>query len=352
MSEKGAIGNEQQKFVDLVFQGGGVKGIGLVGAYSELEERGYQPVNMAGASAGAIVAALVAAGYSAKELRDIMMELNFNDFMDEAWEDRIWILSRPFSVLRDKGVYEGNRFHDWIRELLSRELGKKEVTFGDLRRDDIPEGADPIFHYRLQVIVSDITERRMVILPRDAKELGWVHPDFVPVALAVRMSMSIPLFFEPVPHVNQYTSRVHTIVDGGMLSNFPVWLFDAPPGQEPKRDTFGLKLVQKDTRSELVKPDFDLKSEFLKTLKRSETLGYFWSLVETMMEAHDRFYIEQKKFDKTIDIDTKGVGTTEFDLSNDRKSELYESGREAANKFLDKVESRSSPAEAPSTLPS
>jgi NTE family protein len=342
--ESSAAGNGRQKYADLVFQGGGVKGIGLVGAYSVLEERGYRPVNMAGASAGAIVAALVAAGYAADELRDIMMEKSFNDFVDEAWEDRIWLLSRPLSVLRDKGVYEGKVFHDWIKQLLSEKLGKEEVTFGDLRRDDVPTDADPIFHHRLQVIVSDITERRMVVLPKDAKDLGWASPDVVPVALAIRMSMSIPVFFEPVPLINQYTSREHTIVDGGMLSNFPVWLFDAPQGQKAKRETFGLRLTQKDTRSEILKPGFDLSSEFLKALKRSETLGYFWSLVETMMEAHDRFYIEKKKFDMTIDIDTVGVGTTEFDLSDDRKEKLYQSGREEAERFLDKIESGTPPA--------
>ena len=113
MSVRGAsAGTGRQKTADLVFQGGGVKGIGLVGAYSVLEERGYRPVNMAGASAGAIVAALVAAGYSAEELRSIMMEIPFDKFMDEAWEDHIWLLARPSSLLKDKGVYEGRYFHD------------------------------------------------------------------------------------------------------------------------------------------------------------------------------------------------------------------------------------------------
>jgi NTE family protein len=230
-------------------------------------------------------------------------------------------------------------------------MDKEEVTFGDLQRDGIPEDADPVFHHKLQVIVSDVTERRMVVLPWDYRHLGWAHPDLVPVALAVRMSMSIPLFFEPVPHVNQYTSREHTIVDGGMLSNFPVWLFDAPQGQEAKRPTFGLKLIRKDTQSELIRQDFDLKSEFMKMLKKSETLGYFWSLVETMMEAHDRFYIDQRRFDKTIDIATLGVGTTEFDLSDERKNDLYESGREEAKKFLDKIESGASAGEIPAASP-
>ena len=345
MIGEGTANNGRETPVDLVFEGGGVKGIGLIGAYSVLEEQGYKPVNMAGASAGAIVAALVAAGYSAEELSGILMKKSFEDFLDEAWEDRVWLLSRPLSVFKDKGIYEGKAFHDWIKGLLSEKVGKEEVTFGDLRREGVPADADPVFRHRLQVIVSDLTGRRMVVLPRDAEDLGWVSPDYVPVALAVRMSMSIPIFFEPVPLVNQYTSREHTIVDGGMLSNFPVWLFDAPPGQAAKRPTIGLKLSQKDTRPGDPAPDSTLKSEFLSMLKRSETLGYFWSLVETMMEAHDRFYIEKKKFANTIDIDSRGVGTTEFRLSDERKRKLYEAGREEAAVFLDQVEAETSPAE-------
>ena len=50
---------------DAVFEGGGVKGIGLVGAVAFAEEKGYRWVNLAGTSAGAIVAALLAAGYNA-----------------------------------------------------------------------------------------------------------------------------------------------------------------------------------------------------------------------------------------------------------------------------------------------
>ena len=65
---------------DAVFEGGGVKGIGLVGAVAVAEERGYQWVNIAGTSAGAIVAALLAAGYSATEMKQIMEELDYNSF--------------------------------------------------------------------------------------------------------------------------------------------------------------------------------------------------------------------------------------------------------------------------------
>ncbi len=77
----------------------------------------------------------------------------------------------------------------------------------------------------MPVIVSDLTAKRLLVLPMEAGVLG-VEPDEFDVAQAVRMSMSIPVFFEPVRWDNPDTGEQHVIVDGGMLSNFPVWLFD------------------------------------------------------------------------------------------------------------------------------
>ena len=77
------------------------------------------------------------------------------------------------------------------------------------------------------MIASDLTEQRLLVLPRDARTLGIEDLDQLNVALAVRMSMSIPVFFEPVSFTNRRTGREHLIVDGGMLSNLPIWLLDA-----------------------------------------------------------------------------------------------------------------------------
>ncbi|CAA9455139.1 MAG: lysophospholipase-like family protein [uncultured Rubrobacteraceae bacterium] len=322
VEQETGIGENRERYVDLVFEGGGVKGIALVGAFSVLEERGYEPQNMAGASAGAIVAVLIAAGYSSAELRKIIGELDYDHFKDEAWEDRIPLAGRSLSVLKDLGIYEGEAFLVWMRDLLE---AKGIRTFGDLvRRED----AELKYRYKAQVIASDVTERRLLVLPRDAPKLGIENPDDLNVALAVRMSMSIPIFFEPVKFANAQTGREHLIVDGGMLSNFPVWLFDA---EEPQWPTFGLKLVEKDPRSPI--PGGPPQPERSRSGVLS-VVAYLRSLVDTMMAAHDRLYIEESDFDRTIAIDTLGVRTTEFDLSEERALKLFESGRTAAEKFL------------------
>jgi NTE family protein len=317
MPDLQATTEERTTNVDLVFEGGGVKGIALVGAYSVLEEQGYRPQNMAGASAGAIVAALVAAGYSAAELREILGGLDFLSFKDRGWEDRLPALSKTISTLKDRGIYEGQAFLEWMRGLLEK---KSVRTFGDLMRR--PE-AEPVYRHKLQVVASDLTEQRLLVLPRDAHRLGIENPDELEVALAVRMSMSIPLFFEPVSFTNPKTHREHLIVDGGMLSNFPVWIFDA---EEPQWPTFGLKFIEEDARAPLGALGFGGE---LFTL-----VDYTRNLVETMLEAHDRLYIEESDFERTIAIDSLGVGITEFDLPRKRAMELYDSGRAAAEEFL------------------
>jgi NTE family protein len=319
MSESQAIMEERTKDVDLVFEGGGLKGIALAGAYSVLEERGYRPQNMAGASAGAIIAALVAAGYTAAELREIIARCDFNSLKDRAWEDRLPLLSRTVSILKDRGMYEGEAFLRWMTGLLE---AKGVRTFGDLVRR--PDAEELRYRYKLQVIASDLTDERLLVLPRDAHRLGIDNPDDLSVALAVRMSMSIPIFFEPVSFADPRTGREHLIVDGGMLSNFPVWLFDA---REPSWPTIGLKFVEKDPRAALLGARGSRGGLF-------KVVDYARSLVETMMEAHDRFYLEETDFHRTIAIDPLGVGTTQFDLPRGLAVRLYDSGRAAAEEFL------------------
>jgi NTE family protein len=308
---------------DLVCEGGGVKGVGLAGAYSALEEHGYRVQNVAGTSAGAITAALIAAGCTAEEVRKIVFELDFAQFEDKGWEDRLPLVGKALSVFLDQGIYEGERFLEWIGGVLE---DKHIRTFGDLRTDD----DDPRYAYRLQVIASDVTARRLLVLPRDAAVLG-LDPDELGVAEAVRMSMSIPIFFEPVRIENKHTNREHLIVDGGMLSNYPVWLYDSDDGVVPSWPTFGLLLVEPEPKTPITArlPEPQEGPHGARGL-----VSLLSSMMHTMMEAHDRLYVEKAQFARTIPIKTLGVGTTEFDLSEERKLALYHSGRQAAEDFL------------------
>ena len=314
---------DEQWFADLVFEGGGVKGIGLAGAFAALTERGFMPKSVAGTSAGAITAGLVAAGYSSEELDEVLTDLPFADFKDEGPEDKLPLIGRGISLLVEMGIYEGKFFQEWMAGLLA---AKGVTKFGQL----VDEGADnPKHRYRLRVIASDVTHRRMLVLPNDADHLG-IDPDELEIAYAVRMSMSIPVFFEPVVHRNPKTGEDHLIVDGGMLSNFPVWLFDRE-GSDPRWPTFGLLLVEPDPK---VPIGHRLAGEE-HGAKRGSLVDYVKSLASTMMAAHDRLYLEKATYARTIAIPTLGVGTTEFDITPERARALYDSGHKAASEFLD-----------------
>ena len=300
---------------DAVFEGGGVKGIGLVGAVAVAEERGYQWANVAGTSAGAIVAALLAAGYNAAEMKEIMDELDYNNFKDTSLLDRVPLVGPMASMIFEKGIYEGKFIENWIRELLRK---KNVQTFNDLVLEEYKD--DERYRFKLRVVASDISQGRLLVLPQDIADFG-IQPENLNVAAAVRMSMSIPFFYEPVKLRNKETNQISYIVDGGILSNFPVWLFDTE-GEIPEWPTFGFRLVEPEEEREIPH-------------QVRGPISLFAALFSTMMQAHDARYIKDEQFIRTIPIPTLGVGTTEFDISRERSEALYQSGREAAEKFFD-----------------
>jgi NTE family protein len=304
---------------DAVFEGGGVKGIGLVGAVEFMEEAGLQFQNVVGTSAGAIVAALVAAGYSAPELRSIMESLDYRQFQDMSRLDRLPLVGPALSVLREKGLYEGAYLESWLRELLAK-APRKVRTFRDLHM----EGAEPgsKYFYKLQVIAADLTRRKQLVLPWDIRDYG-MDPEELDVAWAVRMSMSIPLFFEPVK-IQNAQGQTCFIVDGGVLSNFPVDILDNGKANPPW-PTFGFKLVDRlhDDGRVMEQPN-----------RIRGPVSLLRAMISTMMEAHDARYIQQKNFDRTITIPTMGVRTTDFGIRQEQTQALHRAGREAARRFL------------------
>lgn len=302
--------NRPNKYADGVFEGGGVKGIGLVGAVAYAEEIGYQWERLAGTSAGAIVACLLAAGYTALEIKDSLMELDYGIFKDPTLGVKVPVISSMIGLVFFKGLFRGKRVETWLRDLLMR---KGIRTFGDLyRKEDQAEAS------RLQVIASDLSRGRMLVLPDDLVDYGYKPWQFE-VASAVRMSMSIPYFFQPVVlpcHQVRSTGKSY-IVDGGLLSNYPIWLFDSK--ETPRWPTFGFRLVE---------PDYFEPHEI------KGPISLFGAMVSTILEAHDERHIKDSNFDRTIPIPTLGTKTTEFDLNFQRRQALFDAGYESARAFF------------------
>ncbi len=304
--------SQNKQKVDGVFEGGGVTGIGLVGAVSVIEAAGYEFANLAGTSAGAVVASLLAAGYNAAELKQIINDLDFSTLEDSPWTGHIPIVGSLIDEIFHKGLYKGDAFLNKMRDLLQ---AKKKYTFRDFIDPEYPN--DPRYHFMLQVVASDISRGRMLVLPRDINSNDYgMEPEDLDVALAVRMSMSIPYFFEPVKLKESY------IVDGGLLSNFPIELFDSDG--PPEWPTFGFKLVFSDQANPAQMVQHQINGPI------SELVAMFF----TAMEAHDAYYLRNDKYVRTIPIDTLTIGATDFNLTQQNKNDLYESGESAAKTFL------------------
>jgi NTE family protein len=278
---------------------------------------------VAGTSAGAITAALVAAGYGGQELVAAVEGMPFDRFCDEPRLHLLGPVAEVAELLSKRGLHSGKFFLEWMREMLA---AKGKRTFGDLRN---PAADNPKQQHLLQVIASDLTAHSLLVLPRDAQLLG-IEPDDLDIALAVRMSMSIPIFFDAVIHPGA-DGRKHMIVDGGMLSNFPIWLFDAPPGQAPRVPTFGMLLVAPNQEDPLVAqpPPATQHGDGLPS-----PIGYVKALADTMMQAHDRMYVQQADYARTITIPTCGVATTDFAIQPPEVRELIQSGCTTADEFL------------------
>ena len=286
--------------IDGVFSGGGIKGFALVGGLQVLEERGFVFQRTAGTSAGSILAALVTAGYTGKQIEQLFREMDINDFLDRS---RGWLqfpISKWLLLYWKLGLYKGDALEAWISEKLAL---KGISTFRDLAPNS------------LRIITSDITNGHLVVLPNDLRKYG-VDPEMFPVAKAVRMSCSVPYFFEPVKI--RVGNRTIVFVDGAVLSNFPMWLFNDDRGHR-ERPVIGLKLQG----DEGVKPH-----------EVDNAVELFTAVFKTMTSAHDSRYISKKHVNNIAFIPMKGISSLDFDLNEKEKEQLIQRGRDYTMKFL------------------
>lgn len=343
----------QKKLVaDLALEGGGVKGIGLVGAVLALDEAGYSFARIAATSAGAIVAAVIAALTKADRpmtsLRTYLGALRFSEFMPEG-PFRHWLehtskaattIADAAVLSRQMGLYSGKYLEEFLTPILA-ELGVN--TFEDLKitlEDDpgmsLPEGR----RYRLVVHVSDITRGVLVQLPWDYKYYG-LDAKAQSVVGAVRASMSIPFFFNPVttqarpvdievPQPDGGTILQHhaggtvTWVDGGLLENFPINAFqrmDEAPGRWP---TIGVRLSS-------------LPRELPSTLACNDALSVGLRCIHTLLNEWDSYKVHQAMAARTVFVDNAGLSATQFDLTDGQKEQLFLNGVRAATDFVIKM---------------
>jgi NTE family protein len=324
-------------FRNLVFEGGGVKGIAYVGAMEVLKKKGILPQiqRVGGTSAGAINATLFALGFSIEEQNKILNSLDFKKFMDNS-----------FGIIRDVnrlitrfGWNKGDFFQEWIGDQIEDKLGDRDVTFSDLKEAGQPD---------LYVYGTNLSTGFGEVFSVE-------HTPSARIRDAVRISMSIPLFFTAFRN-----ARDDVYVDGGVLYNYPIKLFDrekyiAPAErskmaiktkyyqeenktflkQNPKRSrycynkqTLGFRL---DSPQEIAVFRYGAVPEHHKI---DDFFDYAKRLVSTIVDSQQNMHLHSDDWQRTVYIDTLGVGTTDFDLKSAMKEKLKESGRKGATAYF------------------
>lgn len=311
---------------DLVLEGGGARGVALVGAVMAMAEAGYTFPRIAGTSAGAMLGAIAAArqraGESLDGLREIALDIDFERFADRGVLGR---LAGPLAPLVDVGelLAEYGMYHgDALRAFVAHSLAQYGVrTWADLRLPDDEGTSLPESHrYALVVTATDVSRRRLVLLPWDYREYG-LDPDTQSVADAVRMSASLPFFLQPARLHGKKTTSL--MVDGGLLSNYPITVFDRTDGRPPRWPTFGVKLTGR-------------PPETARTHQVDGPLSYLLAVVNTVMTALDARPLEDPCVRRrTVFLNSKDVSATDLGLDRETKREMIDDAARVTREFLE-----------------
>ncbi len=308
------------EFRNLVFEGGGVKGIAYGGALPELERMDILPKirRVAGTSAGAITAVLLAVGYTADEVAKIIAETDFRQFADDDWG----VIRDIRRFVKRYGWHKGKAFEKWIRRLISQRTGKPDLTFKELAKLARRRRTGCRYLYVAGTNLSNqVTE---IYSHEKTPEMD--------VAAAVRISMSIPLYFQAVRRGDD------VLVDGGLAYNYPINVFDkkkylakASNGQHMpyharksdvfNHETLGFRLDSEDEVKYArrgwasVPQRIDGIRDYIKVL-----IGYY-------QELANKRHLHKDDWNRTVFIDTLGVKATDFGLPAETIEALMESGK-------------------------
>lgn len=287
----------------LVLEGGGMKGIAYCGALEELEERGILDINklkgVGGSSFGAIIACLIVCGYTVNEITDIIMATDFTQF--KVSKNKLRCCFKVFSRTSGYGIYKSTRMYSFLGDLIRKFTGSPDTTFLQLYNKTGVE---------LHVTGTNVTESCTDVF--SYKD----YPD-KKVRDAVLISISFPFVFDSVNFDNC------TYIDGGLLNNYPLNIFDTDEDGKLNNNVLGIKLV---SNEEIY--GFENETDGVVTYSKS----IINSLIYEIDKLHQK--LDDRTDDGTIKINTLDYGTFEFDMDQNDKEELIEQGIKAVKKFI------------------
>jgi NTE family protein len=287
-----------QQITNLVFEGGGVKGIAYAGALQVLEKKGMlaQIEGVAGTSAGAITACLLSLRYSAADIKTLVGQVDFGSFADH---------ENLLKKIHYYGLHPGDVFLDWLKKQIAAKGLPEDATFEDFSKANCLD---------MRVFACDINARQV-------QEFSLRRTPTVIVAEAVRASMSIPLFFNAWQFPSGNPNK-HLFVDGGMVYNYPIFAFSS--GKEINWSVLGFRL--EDVHAARNPHEFGY----------GHWLDYVKNTFETLMVSQSFIYQQDPdQVKRTVVIDDLGISATDFDITQAQKDALFNAGEAAATAWVD-----------------
>ncbi len=333
---------------NLVFEGGGVWGIAYEGALLELSELGLldDVKRVAGASAGAITAALLAVGYTPQDLGQLLRRTDFSDFTD----DSFGYARDTARLLTEYGWYKGDAFRKWIRKQIRAQMIAVSERAGvsnpptrprlsELRAWQGKLARKGVHLPEFFAVASNLSQQKRETYCASTTPKLYLEE-------AVRGSMSIPLFFACTRGERSGKQR-DVIVDGGLTWNYPVNLFDReryvedavhglPISYATRADevfnteTLGFRL---DTTGELQANLKDWRNE---PADIDNVVQYGWALVTFIRAIANKVHLHQNDWSRTVFVDVgEDIGFTDFDLTSEQQDFLSAAGRRGVRKYFE-----------------
>jgi len=320
--------NAQNKtYKNLVFEGGGLRGLVYAGVIEVLEKEGYMKdiEKVAGTSVGAITALMVSLNYNSKEIDEIVSDTKFQQFNDGEY-----IFAGGIHRMNTHyGWYQHGKFAKWLDKIIINKTGNANITFLELHNEGFKD---------LYVTATSLTQQKLVVFSYEN------YPN-MRVKDAVQTSMSIPLYFEAVFMDSTgtiYEKQVDSIpmdvmVDGGDLGNFPIFVFDSTATDSlgetirfPNYETLGIRI---DSENQIKN---DSTNKELAPIAINSLVDYFSAFYILVIEKLNRQKLIPQDWDRTISVSSVGIGQRIKKLTKVQKDMLVESGRRSTRAFLEK----------------
>ena len=317
-----------QEYKYMVLKGGGIRGIAYTGAIKVLEEQkitqGIEKV--AGTSVGAITGALFCMGYTAKQMEEIMLNLDIATFNDGEW----MFIGGQKRVRKNYGWYKGEKLEQWMGEQIAMQTGDENTTFLQLHKLAMSNKK----YKDLYVTATNLTLQNLEVF-------SWeTHPN-MPLKTAVRASASVPIYFgavfmdstgKVVEHPEK-EGHYNVYVDGGLLANYPINLFNSDrdnAGNTINEHTLGLKL-ERPEQMEYAKTNTGIAPYDIHSFPGY--IGALYNLTIEQLNKNIPHSVEQKH---TIYISTSNLSPRVRRITMEQKKLLFANGEEAARMFLGK----------------